>query len=252
MALCPCISQASAACPSLLTTSTLQLPPSSSQSCVRAGVSSPTPPALACAAAGWSLRSGRPPCSCRNQRQSPWQCAPHGPSCGGWRANSALPRQGPLPQQRRRRGCSRCAALPACPLASLFVSAVCRRPTCPPSACLQALCVRCVPQQALAEQDPGWYSCRLAALPSLQAGGGEFAFRPQFHLTPSHPFWLQDQAALKQQKSSGWLPKAGQSVFVPRLGKRAKVVAVDGASGALTLQAGLIKITATPDEVRRQ
>lgn len=44
----------------------------------------------------------------------------------------------------------------------------------------------------------------------------------------------------------------GQSVFVPRLGKRAKVVAVDAASGALTLQAGLIKIQAAPDEVRQQ
>ncbi len=41
-------------------------------------------------------------------------------------------------------------------------------------------------------------------------------------------------------------------MFVTRLGKRAKVVAVDAASGALTLQAGLIKVTATPDEVRRQ
>ncbi|KAL4427136.1 hypothetical protein ABPG77_001140 [Micractinium sp. CCAP 211/92] len=62
----------------------------------------------------------------------------------------------------------------------------------------------------------------------------------------------QDAAALRQQKATGWRPKVGQSVFVPRLGKRAKVVAVDATSGALTLQAGLIKIQATPDEVRQQ
>lgn len=62
----------------------------------------------------------------------------------------------------------------------------------------------------------------------------------------------QDAAALRQQKAAGWRPKVGQSVFVPRLGKRAKVVAVDAASGALTLQAGLIKIQAAPDEVRQQ
>lgn len=63
---------------------------------------------------------------------------------------------------------------------------------------------------------------------------------------------LQDAAALRQQKNSGWLPKVGQSVFVPRLGKRAKVVAVDAATGALTLQAGLIKVAAAADEVRQQ
>jgi len=63
---------------------------------------------------------------------------------------------------------------------------------------------------------------------------------------------LQDKAAVQQQKASGWLPKVGQSVFVPRLGKRAKVVAVDSTTGALTLQAGLIKVTATPDEVRQK
>ncbi|KAL4459146.1 hypothetical protein ABPG75_014011 [Micractinium tetrahymenae] len=62
----------------------------------------------------------------------------------------------------------------------------------------------------------------------------------------------QDAATLRQQKAAGWRPKVGQSVFVPRLGKRAKVVAVDAASGTLTLQAGLIKIQAAPDEVRQQ
>lgn len=62
----------------------------------------------------------------------------------------------------------------------------------------------------------------------------------------------QEAATLRQQKASGWLPKVGQSVFVPRLGKRAKVVAADAASGALTLQAGLIKIQAAADEVRQQ
>ncbi len=70
-------------------------------------------------------------------------------------------------------------------------------------------------------------------------------------LLPSHSI-PQDAAALRQQKATGWRPKVGQSVFVPRLGKRAKVVAVDATSGALTLQAGLIKIQATPDEVRQQ
>lgn len=70
-------------------------------------------------------------------------------------------------------------------------------------------------------------------------------------LLPSDPI-SQDAAALRQQKATGWRPKVGQSVFVPRLGKRAKVVAVDATSGALTLQAGLIKIQATPDEVRQQ
>jgi hypothetical protein len=60
----------------------------------------------------------------------------------------------------------------------------------------------------------------------------------------------QDAAALSQQRRSGWAPRVGQSVFVPRLGKSARVVAVEG--GALTLQAGLLKVSASVDEVRRQ
>lgn len=62
---------------------------------------------------------------------------------------------------------------------------------------------------------------------------------------------LQDAEALQRQLRSGWVPRVGQTVFVPRLAKRAKVVALDGA-GLLTLQAGLLKVTATVDEVRQQ
>jgi dsDNA-specific endonuclease/ATPase MutS2 len=65
------------------------------------------------------------------------------------------------------------------------------------------------------------------------------------------PLPLQDKKALQQQLRAGWSPRPGDSVFVPRINKRAKVVSVDGA-GLLTLQAGLLKITATPEEVRRQ
>lgn len=56
---------------------------------------------------------------------------------------------------------------------------------------------------------------------------------------------------LERQVQSGWAPKLGQTVFVPRLNKRAKVVAVDG-TGGLTLQAGLLKVSARVDEVRQQ
>ena len=66
------------------------------------------------------------------------------------------------------------------------------------------------------------------------------------------PALLQDKAALQQQKSSGWAPRVCQTVWVPRLGKRAKVVAMDGAAGQLTLQAGMLKITAAVDEVRER
>ncbi|EFN53576.1 hypothetical protein CHLNCDRAFT_136762 [Chlorella variabilis] len=61
----------------------------------------------------------------------------------------------------------------------------------------------------------------------------------------------QDSAVLERQVQSGWAPKLGQTVFVPRLNKRAKVVAVDG-TGGLTLQAGLLKVSARVDEVRQQ
>ena len=66
------------------------------------------------------------------------------------------------------------------------------------------------------------------------------------------PSWrLQDKDALKQQLQSGWAPRVGETVLVPRLNKRCKVLALDG-SGLRTLQAGLLKVTATVDEVRRQ
>ena len=72
-------------------------------------------------------------------------------------------------------------------------------------------------------------------------------------LPPSPPSLSppQDKQSLQQQLRAGWTPRPGDSVFVPRINKRAKVVSVDGA-GLLTLQAGLLKITATPEEVRRQ
>ncbi len=62
----------------------------------------------------------------------------------------------------------------------------------------------------------------------------------------------KDRAALEKQKAFGWVPSLGQFVFVPRLNSRAKVVAVDSSSGVLTLQAGLMKITANVDEVRER
>ena len=65
------------------------------------------------------------------------------------------------------------------------------------------------------------------------------------------PHTPQDSAVLERQVQSGWAPKLGQTVFVPRLNKRAKVVAVDG-TGGLTLQAGLLKVSARVDEVRQQ
>lgn len=60
----------------------------------------------------------------------------------------------------------------------------------------------------------------------------------------------QDGAALKKQQASGWAPTVGQSVFVPRLGTRAKVLSVSGEQ--LSLQAGRLKLTATLDEVRER
>lgn len=62
----------------------------------------------------------------------------------------------------------------------------------------------------------------------------------------------KDKAAIEKQKAGGWVPSLGQFVFVPRLNSRAKVVAVDSSSAVLTLQAGLMKITATVDEVRQR
>lgn len=63
---------------------------------------------------------------------------------------------------------------------------------------------------------------------------------------------LQDRAAVAAQRSTGWVPRVGQTVLVPRLGKRAKVLAVDATGGTLTLQVGLLKVAASCDEVRQQ
>lgn len=62
----------------------------------------------------------------------------------------------------------------------------------------------------------------------------------------------KDKAALQKQKAGGWSPSLGEYVFVPRLNSKAKVVAVESSSGVLTLQAGLMKITANVDEVRQR
>lgn len=59
----------------------------------------------------------------------------------------------------------------------------------------------------------------------------------------------QDAAAVRAAARGGWAPAVGATVFVPRLNARARVVAVDGA-GVLTLQAGLLKLTAAVAEVR--
>lgn len=62
----------------------------------------------------------------------------------------------------------------------------------------------------------------------------------------------QEAAALRQQLDSKWLPRKGETVFVPRLKANAKVMAVDKAKSVITLQAGMIKLTARADEVRKQ
>jgi hypothetical protein len=61
----------------------------------------------------------------------------------------------------------------------------------------------------------------------------------------------RNTAQLQQQKESGWKPSVGETVLVPRLNSNAKVIGV-GSDGMLTLQAGLLKITARLDEVRRR
>ena len=60
---------------------------------------------------------------------------------------------------------------------------------------------------------------------------------------------VRDAAKLKQQKKLGWVPLPGATVFVPKLNSKAKVLAVSE-DGFLTLQAGLMKISAAIDEVR--
>lgn len=64
-------------------------------------------------------------------------------------------------------------------------------------------------------------------------------------------FSLQDSQTLQQQQQTGWKPRVGQTVFVPRLNQAAKVVKVAG-SGAITLQAGILKVTVTADEIRQR
>lgn len=61
-----------------------------------------------------------------------------------------------------------------------------------------------------------------------------------------------DAAALKQQKTEGWAPGVGDTVWVPRLNARAKVLASDAGAGTLQLQVGLMKVSATRDEVRQR
>lgn len=52
--------------------------------------------------------------------------------------------------------------------------------------------------------------------------------------------------------ASGWVPAVGQTVFVPKLGKRFKVASVNAATGQLQLQAGKLKLKATVEEVRAE
>lgn len=52
--------------------------------------------------------------------------------------------------------------------------------------------------------------------------------------------------------ASGWVPAVGQTVFVPKLGKRFKVASVNPATGQLQLQAGKLKLKATVEEVRAE
>ncbi len=61
-----------------------------------------------------------------------------------------------------------------------------------------------------------------------------------------------DAATLKKQKATGWAPRVGDFVWVPRLNARAKVLAVDASAGTLQLQAGLMKVSATTGEVRQR
>lgn len=59
------------------------------------------------------------------------------------------------------------------------------------------------------------------------------------------------KANTEQYTPDVWIPSQGDSVFIPRLNKNAKVLGIDSV-GNLTLQAGLLKITATVGEVRRR
>ena len=66
-----------------------------------------------------------------------------------------------------------------------------------------------------------------------------------------------DAAVLKQQLDSKWVPRVGDRVFVPKLNSKANVIGVGGSgtgSGqvTVTLQAGLMKLTASIDEIRKE
>ena len=61
----------------------------------------------------------------------------------------------------------------------------------------------------------------------------------------------KDAATLKKQKAVGWAPKVGDYVFLPKLKSNAKVLSVH-AGGVLTLRAGLMKVSATLEEVRER
>lgn len=62
----------------------------------------------------------------------------------------------------------------------------------------------------------------------------------------------QDAAQLRQQKESKWVPAAGSNVYVPRLGAVARVISVKNGGNSIELQAGMMKITVTIDEIRRR
>lgn len=59
-------------------------------------------------------------------------------------------------------------------------------------------------------------------------------------------------SALFKQKAANWCPAVGETVYVPRLNARAKVVSANSATGALVLQAGLMKVNAMAEEVRKR
>lgn len=62
---------------------------------------------------------------------------------------------------------------------------------------------------------------------------------------------VQASAAASQrgQLDAGWAPAAGDTVRVPRLGGRALKVVAIGSGGELTLQQGMMRVTARRDEV---
>eukprot|EP00884_Botryococcus_braunii_P008293 jgi/Botrbrau1/17465/Bobra.0054s0052.1 len=67
---------------------------------------------------------------------------------------------------------------------------------------------------------------------------------------PGTPALERSKVNSSKSKGAGpWTPQAGDTVFVPRLGSNAKVVA-RGKGGELTLQLGLLKLTANVNEVQ--